>query len=58
MLHIDPHQRIKVQQVLQHPWLLHREQLPHIRLTHQDVQLVKVSSHPLLIAVWMWYRLC
>lgn len=43
MLHVDPHQRIPVQQVLKHPWVANREQLPQLRLTHQEASLVKVS---------------
>ncbi|XP_029390222.1 ribosomal protein S6 kinase alpha-6 [Mus pahari] len=29
MLHMDPHQRYTAEQVLKHPWITQREQLPH-----------------------------
>ncbi|XP_064628908.1 ribosomal protein S6 kinase alpha-3-like [Lineus longissimus] len=43
MLHIDPASRLSVSQVLAHPWIVNREQLPQLRLTLQDanLQLVK-----------------
>ncbi|ELT94418.1 hypothetical protein CAPTEDRAFT_229226 [Capitella teleta] len=41
MLHVDPHQRITVQQVLKHPWVANRDQLPQLRLTHQEASLIK-----------------
>jgi len=47
MLHIDPHQRMSLQQVLNHPWIANRDQLPQLRLTRQDASLVKVSPPPL-----------
>lgn len=44
MLHVDPHQRLTAKQVLQHPWITHKDSLPQSQLNHQDVQLVKVQS--------------
>ncbi|XP_043928210.1 ribosomal protein S6 kinase alpha-3 [Protopterus annectens] len=42
MLHVDPHQRLTAAMVLRHPWILHRDQLPHHQLNRQDApHLVK-----------------
>ncbi|XP_019897384.2 ribosomal protein S6 kinase alpha-3 isoform X1 [Esox lucius] len=42
MLHVDPHQRLTAGQVLHHPWVTHRDQLPKFTLTRQDApHLVK-----------------
>ncbi|KAL1006551.1 hypothetical protein UPYG_G00073720 [Umbra pygmaea] len=42
MLHVDPHQRLTASQVLHHPWVTHRDQLPKFTLTRQDApHLVK-----------------
>ncbi|XP_042862136.1 ribosomal protein S6 kinase alpha-2-like isoform X2 [Penaeus japonicus] len=41
MLHVDPGQRLNAGQVVSHPWLLHREALPNLRLLLQDASLVK-----------------
>ncbi|TRY69908.1 hypothetical protein DNTS_015364 [Danionella cerebrum] len=42
MLHVDPHQRLTAAQVLRHPWIIHREQLPKYQLNRQDApHLVK-----------------
>lgn len=41
MLHVDPGQRLTAAQVAAHPWLLHREALPNLRLLLQDASLVK-----------------
>ncbi|XP_071531805.1 ribosomal protein S6 kinase alpha-2 isoform X1 [Panulirus ornatus] len=41
MLHLDPNQRLTAAQVANHPWLLHRESLPNLRLLLQDASLVK-----------------
>ncbi|XP_013381300.1 ribosomal protein S6 kinase 2 beta isoform X2 [Lingula anatina] len=41
MLHLNPRQRFTAEQVLNHPWVAKRENLPQLKLTHQDVQLVK-----------------
>ncbi|XP_066528117.1 ribosomal protein S6 kinase alpha-1 isoform X3 [Hoplias malabaricus] len=41
MLHVDPHQRLTAKQVLKHPWIMHRDQLPNSQLQHQDAHLVK-----------------
>ena len=59
MLHIDPHQRMSLQQVLNHPWIANRDQLPQLRLTRQDASLVKVSlvlSHHLQPSVHVLSR--
>lgn len=44
MLHVDPHQRLTAKQVLQHPWITQKENLPQSQLNHQDLQLVKVQT--------------
>ncbi|CAB1341022.1 unnamed protein product, partial [Coregonus sp. 'balchen'] len=42
MLHVDPHQRLTAGQVLRHPWVTQRNQLPKFTLTRQDApHLVK-----------------
>ncbi|KAG7265763.1 hypothetical protein CRUP_014513 [Coryphaenoides rupestris] len=41
MLHVDPHQRLTAKQVLKHPWIVQRDQLPSSQLPHQDLKLVK-----------------
>ncbi|XP_043082310.1 ribosomal protein S6 kinase alpha-3 isoform X6 [Puntigrus tetrazona] len=42
MLHVDPHQRLTAAQVLKHPWIFHRDQLPKYQLNRQDApHLVK-----------------
>uniref|UniRef100_A0AAY4F192 non-specific serine/threonine protein kinase n=1 Tax=Denticeps clupeoides TaxID=299321 RepID=A0AAY4F192_9TELE len=42
MLHVDPHQRLTAAQVLRHPWIIHRDQLPKYQLNRQDApHLVK-----------------
>ncbi|XP_024253627.1 ribosomal protein S6 kinase alpha-3 isoform X3 [Oncorhynchus tshawytscha] len=42
MLHVDPHQRLTAAQVLRHPWILHKDQLPKYQLNRQDApHLVK-----------------
>jgi len=41
MLHVDPHVRIALQQVLKHPWVSQRDQLPQNKLNLQDPHLVK-----------------
>ncbi|XP_076307788.1 ribosomal protein S6 kinase alpha-2-like isoform X1 [Tachypleus tridentatus] len=41
MLHIDPKQRYKVSDVLNHVWIKNRNQLPSCKLCHQDASLVK-----------------
>jgi len=43
MLYVDPHQRITLQQILTHRWIMSRDQLPQQRLTLPDTsQSVKV----------------
>lgn len=44
MLHVDPQTRISLQQVLNHPWIANRDELPRLQLTLQDAHLVKVCS--------------
>uniref|UniRef100_A0A8C7VAH3 Ribosomal protein S6 kinase n=1 Tax=Oncorhynchus mykiss TaxID=8022 RepID=A0A8C7VAH3_ONCMY len=45
MLHVDPHQRLTAAQVLRHPWILHKDQLPKYQLNRQDApHLVKVTK--------------
>ncbi|RZF32667.1 hypothetical protein LSTR_LSTR004095 [Laodelphax striatellus] len=41
MLHIDPHRRPTAAQVLQHPWLVHRQTLPTHRLHIQEASVIK-----------------
>uniref|UniRef100_A0A4W4FVV1 non-specific serine/threonine protein kinase n=1 Tax=Electrophorus electricus TaxID=8005 RepID=A0A4W4FVV1_ELEEL len=42
MLHVDPHQRLTAAQVLRHPWIIHKEQLPKYQLNRHDApHLVK-----------------
>ncbi|XP_030647984.1 ribosomal protein S6 kinase alpha-1 isoform X6 [Chanos chanos] len=42
MLHVDPHQRLTAAQVLRHPWIIHKDQLPNYQLNRQDApHLVK-----------------
>ncbi|XP_078268740.1 ribosomal protein S6 kinase alpha-6 [Rhinoraja longicauda] len=42
MLHVDPRQRFTAEQVLKHPWIACRDQLPHFQLNRQDApHLVK-----------------
>uniref|UniRef100_A0A3B3Q1Y4 non-specific serine/threonine protein kinase n=1 Tax=Paramormyrops kingsleyae TaxID=1676925 RepID=A0A3B3Q1Y4_9TELE len=42
MLHVDPHQRLTAAQVLRHPWIIYRDQLPKFQLNRQDApHLVK-----------------
>ena len=43
MLHVDPAARIRLEQVLHHDWIVHRDKLPRLHLSLQDAQLVKVS---------------
>lgn len=44
MLHVDPHQRLTAGQVLRHPWVTHRDQLPKYTLNRHDApHLVKVT---------------
>jgi len=50
MLHIDPHKRLRASEVLKHPWIAKRDQLPHMRLTLQDANAVKVlHNFPVVI---------
>ena len=42
MLHVDPHQRMLLQNVLQHSWIQMRAQLPQLKLNIKDEALIKV----------------
>ena len=47
MLHVDPRHRIALHHVLQHRWIVMRDQLPQLpqmRIVH-DAHLVKVTTH-------------
>lgn len=45
MLHVDPHRRLTAGQVLRHPWVTHRDQLPKYTLNRHDApHLVKVTQ--------------
>ncbi|KAJ8276383.1 hypothetical protein COCON_G00081350 [Conger conger] len=42
MLHVDPHQRLTAAQVIRHPWIVHKDQLPKYQLNRPDApHLVK-----------------
>lgn len=41
MLHVDPHKRLTASDVLNHPWIAQRDNLPHMRLTLQNPAEVK-----------------
>ncbi|XP_062841637.1 ribosomal protein S6 kinase alpha-3 isoform X1 [Trichomycterus rosablanca] len=42
MLHVDPHQRLTAAQVLRHPWIVLKDQLPKFQLNRHDApHLVK-----------------
>uniref|UniRef100_A0A6Q2XY78 non-specific serine/threonine protein kinase n=1 Tax=Esox lucius TaxID=8010 RepID=A0A6Q2XY78_ESOLU len=42
MLHVDPHQRLTAAQVLRHPWIVNKDQLPKYQLNRHDApHLVK-----------------
>lgn len=43
MLHVDPHKRLTAGDVLKHPWVAMRDNLPHMRLTLQEAHVVKVN---------------
>lgn len=52
MLHIDPHKRLTAGEVLKHPWVAMRDNLPHMRLTLQDAQAVKVTCGHTFMCLW------
>uniref|UniRef100_A0A8C6JML8 Ribosomal protein S6 kinase n=1 Tax=Melopsittacus undulatus TaxID=13146 RepID=A0A8C6JML8_MELUD len=58
MLHVDPHQRLTVEQVLQHPWITQKNSLPQSHLNHQDLQLVKVQSLGWIFSWLLMYLGC
>ena len=41
---MDPHKRLTASDVLNHPWIAQRDNLPHMRLTLQNPAEVKVLS--------------
>ncbi|XP_054163480.1 ribosomal protein S6 kinase 2 beta-like [Oppia nitens] len=43
MLHIDPKQRYRAADVLNHEWIRCRNKLPETNLTHQEVSLIKAN---------------
>ncbi|KAJ1527861.1 hypothetical protein ONE63_007801 [Megalurothrips usitatus] len=43
MLHVDPNRRPTAEQVLNHPWLQQRHQLPHARLAMPGGADIKVG---------------
>uniref|UniRef100_A0A8C2GI17 Ribosomal protein S6 kinase n=1 Tax=Cyprinus carpio TaxID=7962 RepID=A0A8C2GI17_CYPCA len=49
MLHVDPHKRLTAAQVLRHPWIVNKDQLPKYQLNRHDApHLVKVSTYSAL----------
>jgi ribosomal protein S6 kinase alpha-1/2/3/6 len=51
MLYVDPHQRITLQQILTHRWIMNRDQLPQQRLALPDTsQSVKVCAYKVAFA--------
>lgn len=44
MLHMDPHQRYTAEQVLKHPWITQREQLPHHQPNSDDPPQVVMEA--------------
>jgi len=52
MLHIDPHQRVSLQQVLTHRWITGRDQLPERRLVLPD------TSHTVKVSTFSWIFSC
>lgn len=49
MLHVDPHQRMLLQNVLQHSWIQMRAQLPQLKLNIKDEALIKVCALKLFV---------
>jgi hypothetical protein len=43
MLHIDPKQRYKAADVLNHDWIRCRNQLPETALSHQELSVIKAN---------------
>lgn len=58
MLHVDPHRRLTAGQVLRHPWVTHRDQLPKYTLNRQDApHLVKVTHCCFTVTHHRWFPL-
>ncbi|XP_062844332.1 ribosomal protein S6 kinase alpha-1 [Trichomycterus rosablanca] len=52
MLHVDPHKRLTSSQVLHHPWIVHKDQLPKYQLNRHDApQLVKEAMAATYLAL-------
>ena len=43
MLHVDPKQRYRAIDVLNHEWIKCRNQLPETALTHQELSVIKAN---------------
>ena len=43
MLHIDPKQRYRATDVLNHEWIKCRNQLPETALSHQELSVIKAN---------------
>ncbi|XP_023231727.1 ribosomal protein S6 kinase 2 beta-like [Centruroides sculpturatus] len=44
MLHVDPKQRYRAGDILNHVWITGRDRLPSVQLLHQEAQLVKGAT--------------
>ena len=58
MLHIDPHQRISLQQVLTHRWIITRDQLPQNRLVLPDTSHAVKVCYVLLLLYYVSLVYC
>jgi serine/threonine protein kinase len=43
MLHVDPKQRYRAIDVLNHDWIKYRNQLPETVLSHQEISVIKAN---------------
>lgn len=43
MLHVDPTERIKAPEILNHKWIKMRDNLPQMKLPHADVNVVQTQ---------------